>query len=60
MYGVSSLVCHFYKKQFRKTGIAALERKIQPLSFAFLRTFLALFVGKWQQYEVQIQFSKLT
>ena len=39
---------------------AALERKIQALSIAFLRTSLALFVRKWQQYEVHVNFQRVT
>ena len=49
---VSSIICHFYKNSLKMMGFAAFERKIQALSFAFLRTCLALFVWKWRKYEV--------
>ena len=39
---------------------AALGRKIQALSIAFLRTSLALFFWKWQQYEVHVKFQRVT
>ena len=52
MNHVSSVFCHFYKNQFKMMGIAAFERKIQAVLFAFLRTSLALFVWKWRKYEV--------
>ena len=57
---VSSFIRHFHKNQRRMMGFAAFERKIRALSFAFLRTSLALFVWKWQQYEVHIDFYKAT
>ena len=52
MKHVSSIVCHFYKIQFEMMGIAAFERKIQAVLFAFLRPSLALFVWKWRKHEV--------
>ena len=56
MNQVSSIDCHFYKNAFRMMGIAAFERKIQALSFAFLRNSLALFVWKWRKKEVRTCF----